>query len=312
MTRSTSKPRTDVYTRVTNRIIEQLSQGVKPWLQPWNAEHAAGRISRPLRCNGQPYRGINVLMLWDSAESQGFASPIWLTFQQARELGGHVRKGERSTPVVYANTFRKAETNDAGEEVEAQIPFLKEYSVFNAEQCEGLPEHFYALNEQPGEPLERIAHADSFFHHTGAVIEEGGNIACYSVTRDVIRMPKIEAFRDAESHAAVLSHELAHWTRHPTRLDRDLGRKRYGDAGYAMEELVAELSSAYLCADLSITPEDRDDHTAYIECWLTVLQNDRRAIFTAASYATRAVEFLHSLQPAPIDADAAEADVAVP
>ncbi|MFN8709129.1 MAG: ArdC-like ssDNA-binding domain-containing protein, partial [Planctomyces sp.] len=129
MTRSTNKPRTDVYTRVTNRIIEQLSQGVKPWLQPWNAEHAAGRISRPLRSNGQPYRGINVLMLWDSAESQGFACPIWLTFQQALELGGHVRKGERATPVVYANTFRKTETNDAGEEVEAQIPFLKEYSV---------------------------------------------------------------------------------------------------------------------------------------------------------------------------------------
>ena len=296
-TSTTKTPRADIYSRVTDRIVEQLSQGVKPWLKPWNAEHAAGRITRPLRCNGEPYRGVNVLMLWDAADSHGYASPLWLTFLQAKELGGHVRKGERSSPVVYASTFRKTETNDAGEESEAEIPFLKEYAVFNAEQCEGLPERFYAMKEEPNSTIERIAHADEFFRNTGARIEEGGNQAFYRISDDVVRMPKLETFRDAESHAATLAHELTHWTRHSSRLDRDLGRKRFGDAGYAMEELVAELGSAYLCADLSITPEDREDHAAYIEGWLKVLQNDKKAIFTAASHAAKAVDFLFDLQP---------------
>jgi antirestriction protein ArdC len=297
MTTTTKTPRVDVYTRVTNRIIEQLSQGVKPWLKPWNAEHAAGRITRPLRSNGEPYRGINVLMLWDSAEVQGFACPIWMTFQQAKQFGGHVKKGEHATPIAYASTFTKPEINDAGEVIDAEVPFLKEYSVFNAEQCEGLPERFHQLRQEPNSTIERIAGADAFFRNTGAVIEEGGNQAFYSITRDVIRMPRLETFRDAESHAATLAHELTHWTRHATRLDRDLGRKRFADAGYAMEELVAELGSAYFCADLAITPEDREDHAAYIETWLKVLQDDKKAVFSAASHASKAVDFLHSLQP---------------
>jgi antirestriction protein ArdC len=157
----TNKPqRIDIYTQVTNRIIEQLSQGVKPWLKPWNAEHAAGRITRPLRSNGEPYRGINVLMLWDAAESHGFACPIWMTFQQAKHFGGHVKQGEHSTPVVFASTFTKPETNDVGEETDATIPFLKEYRVFNAEQCEGLPERFQQMQQEPNSSIERIAHAD--------------------------------------------------------------------------------------------------------------------------------------------------------
>ncbi len=307
ITTNTGKaPRTDIYTRVTDRIVEQLSRGVKPWLKPWNAENAAGRITRPLRCNGEPYRGVNVLMLWDAAESQGFASPLWLTFLQAKELGGHVKKGERSSPVVYASTFRKTETNNAGEELEAEIPFLKEYAVFNAEQCEGLPDRFYALKQELNSTIERVARADEFFRNTNARIEEGGNQAFYRISDDVVRMPKLETFRDAESHAATLAHELTHWTRHGSRLDRDLGRKRFGDAGYAMEELVAELGAAYLCADLAITPEDRDDHAAYIEGWLKVLQNDKKAIFTAASHAAKAVDFLHGLQPKAVESVAEE------
>lgn len=289
--------RTDVYTRVTDRILAQLEQGVLPWLKPWNAEHAAGRITRPLRSNGEPYKGINVLMLWDAAEAAGYSCPIWLTFQQTKQFGGYVRKGERSTPVVYASTFRKTETTDAGEEVEAEIPFLKEYAVFNAEQCDGLPEKFTQTQQPPNSSIERIAQADEFFRNTGATIQEGGNQAFYRISDDVVRMPKLETFRDAESYAATLAHELCHWTRHSSRLDRDLGRKRFGDAGYAMEELVAELGAAYLSADLRITPETRENHAAYIESWLKVLQNDKRAIFTAASYASKAVDFLHSLQP---------------
>jgi antirestriction protein ArdC len=291
--------RTDIYSQVTNRIVEELERGIRPWFKPWNAQHAAGRITRPLRHNGTPYQGINILMLWASAEMAGFHCPYWLTFQQAKQLGGFVRKGEHGSPVVYASSFKKNETNDDGKEVEAEIPFLKQYTVFNACQVEGLPPHFYALAEPPKETIERIAHADAFFAATHADIRTGGDKAYYTVTGDYVRIPPIECFRDAESHAATLAHELTHWTRHKSRLDRDLGRKRFGDSGYAMEELVAELGSAFLCADLQITPEVREDHASYLACWLEVLKNDKRAIFSAASHASKAVEFLHGLQPAP-------------
>lgn len=294
----TKTKRTDIYTRVTSHIVEELERGVRPWLKPWNAEHAAGRITRPLRHNGAPYQGINVLMLWASAEMAGFNCPYWLTFRQAKELGGFVRKGEHGSPVVYASTFKRNETTEEGAEVEAEIPFLKEYTVFNACQAEGLPQHYYELAEPPKETLERITHAEAFFAATGAEIRSGGNQAYYAIGPDYVQMPPFESFRDAESHAATLAHELTHWTRHPSRLDRDLGRKRWGDAGYAMEELVAELGSAFLCADLRITPKVRDDHASYIQCWLEVLKNDKRAIFSAASHASKATDFLHGLQPA--------------
>lgn len=289
--------RGDVYERVTNKIVEALERGVRPWLQPWNAQHAAGRITRPLRSNGVPYQGINVLMLWGSAEEAGYACPYWLTFQQARELGGFVKKGEHGFPVVYANTFKKTETTDEGAEVEQEIPFLKSYTVFNAEQCEGLPPHFSQLAEPPKEKIERIESAALFFENTRADIRTGGNRAYYAIGPDYIQMPPIETFRDSESHAATMAHELAHWTRHPSRLDRDLGRKRWGDEGYSLEEIVAEISSAYLCADLSITPELREDHASYIHHWLEILKQDKRAIFSAASHASKAVDFLHGLQP---------------
>jgi antirestriction protein ArdC len=181
--------------------------------------------------------------------------------------------------------------------IRAGIPFLKEYVVFNAEQCEGLPAHYYQLAEPPKETIERIAHADAFFVNTGIEIRTGGNRAYYAIGPDYVQMPPLETFRDAESHAATLAHELTHATRHPSRLDRDLGRKRWGDSGYAMEELVAELGSAFLCADLRITPEVRDDHASYIHEWLKVLQDDKRAIFAAASHASKAVDYLLGLQP---------------
>jgi antirestriction protein ArdC len=297
MSTATSTTRIDVYTRVTSGIIEQLERGVRPWLKPWNAEYAAGRITRPLRHNGQKYNGINILMLWASAELQGYSCPYWLTFQQAKELGGFVKKGEHGSPVVYANTFKKTETTDAGEEVEQDIPFLKQYTVFNAEQVEGLPQHFYQMAEPPKEKIERIEHAERFFANTKADIRYGGNRAYYAIEADYVRMPPFETFRDCESHAATLAHELTHWTRHTSRLNREFGPKRWGDEGYAMEELVAELGSAFLCADLHITPEVREDHASYIDNWLKVLKDDKRAVFSAASHASKAVDFLHSLQP---------------
>jgi antirestriction protein ArdC len=296
---STTSPRNDVYSRVTNRIVEQLERGVRPWHQPWNARHAAGSITRPLRHNGQPYKGINILMLWDAAEQQGYACPIWLTFLQVKHLGGSVRKGQRGSPVVYANKFTTAKHDDAGDEIEEEHFFLKEYTVFNVEQCDGLPEQFSRLAECPKGNGECIEHAELFFASTGAKIENGGNRAYYAIDSDSIHIPPRETFRDSESHASTVAHELTHWTRHPSRLNRDLGRKRWGDEGYAIEELVAELGATFLCADLSISPEVREDHASYIENWLKVLKDDKRVIFTAASHASRAADFLHGLQPKP-------------
>jgi antirestriction protein ArdC len=289
--------RTDVYQKITDQIVRELEQGVRPWLKPWNAEHAAGRITRPLRGNGIPYQGINVLMLWSAAMEKGYAAPVWMTFKQSLEFKAHVRKGEQGSLVVYADKIIRTETDEhTGEEAERAIPFMKGYTVFNVEQIDGLPERFYAKAEPRGETVQRIAHAEQFFAATGAIVRHGGNLAYYSVSVDHVQMPPIEAFRDAESYYATLAHEATHWTRHPSRLDRDFGRKRFGDEGYAMEELVAELGSAFLSADLDLTPEVREDHAAYIASWIKVLKEDKRAIFTAASHAQRAADFLHGLQ----------------
>ena len=298
----------DVYTRITDQIVEALEAGVRPWMKPWDAEHAAGRITRPLRHNGIPYAGINVVMLWSSAVAQGFAAPIWMTFRQAKELGGFVKKGEKGSLVVYANTITRTETDaDTGEDEEREIPFMKGYSVFNVEQVEGLPAQFYAVAEPKLDPVQRIEHAERFFASTGAEIRQGGNQAYYAIGAGYVQMPPFETFRDAESYYATLAHECSHWTRHPSRLDRDFGRKRWGDEGYAMEELVAELGSAFLAADLGLTPEVREDHAAYIGSWLRVLKNDKRAIFTAASHAQKAADFLNGLQPKEEDAERAAA-----
>jgi antirestriction protein ArdC len=299
--------RPDIYTSVTGRIIAALEQGVRPWMKPWNAEHAAGRITRPLRHNMQPYRGINVLVLWMEAEAKGFAAPIWLTFKQAQELGGHVRKGEHGSPVVYASSITKSEAGEDGAEIEQEIHFLKQYTVFNVEQVEGLPAPFYARVEPVRDHLKRIAQAEAFAANTGADIRYGGNRAYYAITGDYIQLPPFETFRDAESHAATLAHELTHWTKHASRLDRSFEAKRFGDEGYAIEELVAELGSAFLCADLAITPEVREDHAAYVGHWLKVLKDDKRAIFTAAAHAQRAVEYLHARQPKPVEPEPAAA-----
>ena len=291
----------DIYTRITNQIVADLEQGVRPWLKPWNAEHAAGRITRPLRHNGIPYQGINVIMLWSAAVASGYAAPIWMTFKQARELGAHVRKGEKGNLVVYANTVTKTEIDtNTGEEEDRAIPFMKGYTVFNIEQIEDLPAQFHAPAEPRLDPVQRIDHAEAFFASTRADIRHGGNRAYYSVTDDYVQMPPFETFRDAESYYATLAHEITHHTRHPSRLDRDFGRKRFGDEGYAMDELVAELGSAFLAADLDLTPEPRDDHAAYIASWLKALKNDKRAIFTAASHAQRAADYLAGLQPVPL------------
>ena len=288
--------KTDLYQSVTDRIVSSLEQGVRPWMKPWNAEHAAGRITRPLRANGIAYQGINVLVLWSEAITKGYSAPIWMTFRQALELNAHVRKGERGSTVVYASTITRNGRDEAGEESEQSIPFLKSYTVFNVEQIEDLPPQYHAVAEPRLDPVQRIERADAFFAATRASIKHGGNRAYYNIGSDFVQMPAFEAFRDAESYYATLAHECTHWTRHDSRLAREYGRKHWGDAGYAMEELVAELGSAFLCADLDLTPEIREDHAAYIASWLEVLKNDKRAIFSAAAHAQRAADFLGQLQ----------------
>jgi antirestriction protein ArdC len=283
----------DIYGRVTDKIVAALEQGLRPWQKPWGAGHAQGRIVRPQRHNGELYRGINVLTLWAEAADKGYASPIWMTFRQAQELGGQVRKGEKGSPVVYANALQRTETDEQTDEAnERTIPYLKGYTVFNAEQIEGLSEQYYPSVAARLTELQRSEDAERFFRATGADIRHGGNRAYYALSSDHIQLPVLQSFRDIESYYATLAHEATHWTMHKTRLDRDLDRKKWGDAGYAMEELVAELGAAFLCADLDLTPEPREDHAAYIAHWLEVLKSDSRAIFAAAAHAQRAADFL--------------------
>src|ERR1700687_1488103 len=170
--------RIDVYEKITNQIVSELEKGVRPWHQPWKAEHAAGRIARPLRGNGIPYRGINVLMLWSAAMEKGYAAPVWMTFRQASELKANVRKGEHGSLVVYADRIIRTETDTAtGEEAERAIPFMKGYTVFNVEQIEGLPEHYYGKPAAPTERVQRIERVEAFFAATGAEIVYGGSQA---------------------------------------------------------------------------------------------------------------------------------------
>ena len=302
MSINTTNTRIDVYSRVTDRIIADLEQGVRSWLKPWNASNTEGRITRPLRHNGTPYRGINVLLLWGEAMDKGYASSIWMTYKQAVELNAQVRKGEHGALVVYADRLTRIEAGDQGEDVEREIPFMKGYTVFNVEQIEGLPDHYTVKPELKGEPLQLIEAAERFFAATGATVRHGGNMAYYAPGPDLIQLPPPEAFKDAESYAATKAHEFTHWTKHERRLNREFGRKRFGDHAYAREELVAELGAAFLCADLGITPEPREDHAAYLGHWLEVLREDKRAIFSAAAHAQRAVEYLRSLQVAQVNA----------
>ncbi len=289
-----------VFDRVTKKIIADLEQGVRPWQKPWSDNNAGSRIVRPRRHNGEPYNGVNVLLLWDAAIERGYQNPTWMTYQQAEEYGAHVRKGEKSSFVVYANKVTKVETDEkTGDTIEKQIPFLRGYHVFNAEQIDGLPEKFIVKPEPPtGATIgERLESVDAFIKHTGATVRHGGDRAFYAEGSDYIQIPLVEAFKDSESYYATLAHETTHWTKHKDRLNREFGRVVWGDEGYAKEELVAEIGSAFLCADLGITPETREDHAAYIESWLKALKDDKKLIFTAAAHATRAVEFLRSKQP---------------
>lgn len=286
----------DIYDRITQKIIADLEQGVLTWRQPWSSGNLAGDVMRPLRWNGKPYSGINTIMLWSTAATCGYASPCWMTFKQALDMKAHVRKGEKGEQVVYADKLVREKEKDDGTIDLQQIPFLKVYTVFNASQIEGLPPAFYEAPEPKfSNRDERIAALETFFAQTKAKILTGPE-AAYSVTLDYIKMPPFAAFDNAAAYYGTLAHEITHWTRHPSRLNRDLGRKKWGDEGYAREELVAELGASFLGADLGYEPVTKENHAAYIQSWLKVLKNDKRAIFQAAAHAQKAIEYLHALQ----------------
>lgn len=296
MKSTTPDQKSDIYQRVTAKLLADLEKGQLTWRKPWNSEHLAERVRRPLRWNQVPYSGINTLVLWATAADKGYQSPYWMTFHQALELKANVRKGEKGEQVVYADKMVREEQTPEGETDLRQIPFLKTYTVFNADQIEGLPASYYPVAETQTTPvMERDAKLETFFSQTKAEIVRGKSAAYYSQS-DRIEMPPLDSFETIQDYYAVLSHELCHWTKHPTRLNRDLGRKRYGDEGYAKEELVAELGACFLGADLGFEPMPELQHAAYLQSWLEVLQNDKRFIFTAASHAQKAVEYLHGLQ----------------
>jgi antirestriction protein ArdC len=288
----TDAPRVSLYEEVTAKIIAQLEAGVFPWVQPWS--NATAGIGLPRNAiSGRPYSGINVLILWGAVIEIGYPSQDWLTFRQALAEGGSVRKGERGQTVFYADRFIPKGEHEQGSDdrkVEAvrSIPFLKRFTVFNVAQCEGLPERFTAA---PAPLPERQPHddAEALIAATGADFRIGGAEAFYSPALDYVQVPPQRAFVQQIDFYRTALHELGHWSGHPSRLDRDQ-KAGFGTPAYAREELCAELASAFLCAALGIVPTVR--HADYLAHWLTVLRSDSRAIFKAASQASKAAEFL--------------------
>lgn len=294
MTQNSGKQ--DPHSHITDRILAELEQGTRPWLKPWSGgDIAKSSQARPLRATGQPYRGINVLLLWIEAQASGFVSPSWMTYKQAQALGAQVRKGEHGATVVYYGVSTRTVHDDAsGEDREQGFRFLKTYTVFNVAQIDGLPERFQIIPE-PAPEMERIEAAETFFASIPATVNHGGDKAYYIPSADRIQLPPFAAFHDAHGYYATRGHETVHWTRHESRLDRSFGREKWGDEGYAREELVAELGAAFLAADLGLCIEPRADHASYIASWIKVLQSDTRAIVQAAAHAERAVAYLHQL-----------------
>lgn len=281
----------DVYQTVTDNIVAMLERGVKPWAPQWS-KSADGLLSLPLRSSGEAYRGLNLMLLWGSAEANGFRAATWMTFNQAKALGGCVRKGSKGTQVVYWGRFDPKgadgeETDDKG------VLFAKTYTVFNVEQIDGLPDSYFET-VAPMPEVERIARAEAWVVGTGAEVRHGGNRAYFSPAHDFVQMPPAGAFVDVQAYYGTLAHELTHWSGHETRLSRTFGKK-FGDKAYAFEELVAELGAAFASARLGIASEPREDHASYLASWLKVLKADKRAIFTAASKAQASCDYLFDL-----------------
>jgi antirestriction protein ArdC len=289
--------RTSLYQEITDRIVTELEAGRVPWVQPWGMAAAKAPLAMPQNASThRRYSGINVLILWGAVIEGGFSSQSWLTFRQALGLGGNVRKGERGTTVVYADRFtpederRRAE--QTGEEPGA-IPFLKRFTVFNADQCEGLPEEIAKVAPPP--PPDLIApQAEALIAGAGADFRIGGARAFYNSIHDFVQVPPPQAYFEPINWHRTAFHELSHWSGAASRLGRDFSGS-FGSKSYAREELVAEIAGAFVCASLGITPTVR--HADYIGSWLEVLREDNRAIVRAASAASKAADYLLAFAP---------------
>jgi antirestriction protein ArdC len=295
--------RRDVAQEITDEIVGLLEAGGPlPWRCPWRKTGAG----LPLRHEGAPYRGINVFMLGLRAMARGYASPYWLSYRQAAELGGRVRKGERAATVVYYGVAKCDRADDAPSSVQEARPdggdsagayrFLKHFSAFNADQVDGLPRRYHPERDEAdggARPIAELAAIrDAMIAGIGVDYVEGGERACYVRDLDRIHMPEIRRFFEAERFYATAFHELAHACEHPRRLAIDYGAKSFGNDAYARGELYAEMAAAILGATLGFTPDHIEDHAAYVQSWLTALRGDKRFVLKAAADAQRAVDHL--------------------
>jgi len=290
MKNGTENHRQSLYAEVTSRVISELEAGRLPWVQPWDS--AACGCAMPHNAGtGRRYSGINVLILWAAVIQGRYSSQRWLTYRQAQAAGGNVRRGERGTVVCYADRFtpkdEEARAQDENRDAR-QIAFLKRFTVFNVDQCEGLPDALTSAPELPAE-IEMIPSVQALIRTSGADFRIGGGEAYYSPGADFVAVPPPIAFAERINWYRTALHELGHWTGHSNRLDRNQ-RGAFGSADYAREELVAEMASAFACASLSISPTVR--HADYIGSWLAVLREDEKAIFRAASAASKAADYL--------------------
>jgi len=285
---STATDKADVYRKVTDAIINAIEQGVGNWRMPW---HTSGKFAfSPINvASKKPYRGINTLCLWAAAQSKGYERGEWATYQQWQDKGAQVRKGEKATTVVFWKFVNNTETEDSEDSPKSgsRLLFTRGYSVFNAAQVDG-----YAPKAEPDMPVEhRIESAEQFFTRIDARVLHQGNRAFYSPADDTITLPPFTAFFTPLDYYSTRAHETGHWTSHASRCDRHLGR-RFGDQAYSVEELIAELTAAFTLAHLGLSTEPRPDHSQYISSWLRVLKADSRAVFTAASKAQQAADFM--------------------
>jgi antirestriction protein ArdC len=274
-----------------DRIIAELENGVKPWVRPWDPEKARGPQAPFNPVTGKRYHGINVLILGMDMRAFQTGDPRWMTYQQAQEKQWQVRKGEKATTIFFTKSYEAED--DAAEDSRKTVRVLKNYSVFHASQVEGVPEY-----KPPGveeAPWARPEAADIILKGSGAVIRIGGDRAFYSPATDHIQLPPEHAFRGPPEFAATALHELAHWSGHPSRLNRDM-KVRYGSAAYAMEELRAELASAFVASELGI-PTDIPHHASYVASWIKPLKDDKREIFRAAADAQRIADLELSFHP---------------
>lgn len=274
----------NLYQEVTTKIVAQLEAGTLPWVKGWNTTGAALPMNA---VTDRPYSGINVLLFWLSADA-GWSRPRFLTYKQAQAAGGHVRKGERGMKVVY---FKQLEIGGDDDEDARKVPMLREFTVFNVAQCEGLPQDVICGQDRPALNRDRrLALADQFIGATGADLREGAGAPCYIPSRDFITVPAFADFHDAPEYYASAFHELAHWTGHKSRLARDL-KGRFNRHAYALEELVAELTAAFICAEFGLD-NAHANQAAYLASWIEALKADSRAIFAAASKAQAAANYL--------------------